>query len=89
MEFWLDEIKDYADGDPEILLLGNKSDLYNLKEIDLEEVKVYLLNFFRGRNFFQKASHMYDLTFFEVSAKENKNILEAFLCFSEKLCEKK
>ena len=48
LEFWLDEIKDYADGDPEILLLGNKSDLYNLKEIGLEEVKVCLFRFFLG-----------------------------------------
>jgi len=40
LEYWLEEIKDYADGDPEIMLLGNKSDLHNLKEIDLEEAKV-------------------------------------------------
>ena len=45
LEFWLDEIKDYADGNPEIMLLGNKSDLNNLKEIDVEEAKVFFFFF--------------------------------------------
>ena len=56
LEFWLDEIKDYADGNPEIMLLGNKSDLNNLKEIDVEEAKVFL-----KKNFFLRVIFYFSL----------------------------
>ena len=71
------------------MLLGNKSDLNNLKEIDVEEEKVFLKKkiFFYKKK--QRASETHGLTFFEVSAKENKNIIEAFVSFAEKLAEKK
>lgn len=60
---WIEEIKNYGNEDTIIIILGNKSDLTEEREISLNEIK----NKLNG-----------DYIYFEVSAKDGNNISMAF-----------
>ena len=61
---WLSEVKENASKDITIILIGNKNDLENERQVPYEE----------GENFAKEN----DLLFLETSAKTAKNIVEAF-----------
>jgi small GTP-binding protein len=61
---WLHELKEYADADIVIMLVGNKSDLKNQREVTTEEAK--------------KFAQKNDLLYIETSALDGNNIKEAF-----------
>ena len=62
---WINDFKSKADEDAVILLIGNKSDLINQREVNAEEV-------------IDKSQKM-KLAFMETSAKNNENVHKAFL----------
>ena len=61
---WLNDFKMKCDEDAAIIIVGNKSDLIEKREIDTEEAKNY--------------ASLHNLAFFETSAKENENVEKAF-----------
>lgn len=61
---WLDELKGGADKNIAIMLVGNKSDLDNLREVPTDEAK--------------KFAKEHDLAFMETSAANATNVDEAF-----------
>ena len=61
---WIDELKNHGSEDVFIMLVGNKSDLKDQREITEEEVK--------------KKAELYNVAFCETSALEGKNIGYAF-----------
>lgn len=73
--FWINEVESYADGDVDLLLLGNKSDLPDEKRVEERIAKEYA----------QKKK----MEFFEVSAKTAQSVHEAFNTAAAKLIEKK
>jgi Ras-related protein Rab-11B len=64
LENWLNDFKMKSDENASIVIIGNKSDLIEKREIDTEEAK----------NF----ASLHNLAFFETSAKENENVDKAF-----------
>ncbi len=62
---WLDQIHQYVDANPLIMIIGAKSDLMNMQAISNEEIE----EFARSRN----------CPYYNVSAKSNNNILESFV----------
>ncbi|CAI9273158.1 unnamed protein product [Lactuca saligna] len=62
---WLQELKEFGDPDMVIVLVGNKSDLVDLREVEVEDG--------------QKLAEVEKLCFLETSAKENLNVEDAFL----------
>jgi len=62
---WLDQIHQYVDTNPLIMILGAKSDLTSMQAISNEEIE----EFARAKN----------CPFYLVSAKNNANILESFV----------
>ena len=78
IEFWMEEVKKYADLDVSLVLVGTKSDLLNERVVSIDEGK--------------KLAESYGMRFFETSAKNNVNIDEMFLALTKdviKVCEKK
>ncbi|KAL3853613.1 hypothetical protein ACJMK2_017145 [Sinanodonta woodiana] len=69
---WLDDVKHY--GDPNIVkvLIGNKQDLENMREVPFKEAKSY-------------AQHHGMIDVLETSARENINIDEVFLKLAKEL----
>jgi len=64
-KFWIDEIEKYVDKDDVVkILVGNKNDLEDLRQIDYEEGKQY--------------ARTIGMDFFETSAKNNTNINKLF-----------
>ena len=61
---WIDELKSKGDEDIIIMLVGNKSDLEDKREVQIEEV--------------ENKSKLNHIAFCETSAKNGKNIEEAF-----------
>ena len=61
---WIDELKNNGSEDVFIMLVGNKSDLKDKREISEEDV--------------QKKAQLYNIAFCETSALEGKNIEYAF-----------
>jgi len=61
---WLEELRAHADANIVIMLIGNKSDLVNLRQVDTEIAK----------EFAQKEG----LSFLETSAMESTNVETAF-----------
>jgi Ras-related protein Rab-11A len=61
---WLDELRAHADANIVIMLIGNKSDLGNLRQVDSDTAK----------EFAQKEA----LSFLETSAMESTNVETAF-----------
>ena len=64
VERWLNELRDHADSNIVIMLVGNKSDLKHLRAVSTEE----------GAQFAEK----HGLSFIETSALESTNVEEAF-----------
>ncbi|PIM98529.1 GTPase Rab11/YPT3, small G protein superfamily [Handroanthus impetiginosus] len=62
---WLRELREYASPEMVVVLVGNKSDLGQSREVNLED----------GHSLAQ----LENLSFMETSAKENMNVEEAFL----------
>ena len=66
IDIWLKEIKRSSNPDAKIILIGNKSDLENEREVSYEEAEKY-------------AEDLEFSKFYETSAKEGKNTQEVFL----------
>lgn len=64
VRIWLSSIKEYAEEDIQIILVGNKSDLQEEREVLTEEIRAQAEEF--------------KMEFFETSSKENSNVTEAF-----------
>ncbi|OAY46538.1 ras-related protein RABA6a [Manihot esculenta] len=62
---WLKELREFGNSDIVVILVGNKSDLVNSRQVGEEEGK--------------KLAEKQGLCFMETSALENKNVEEAFL----------
>ncbi len=63
-EKWLQELREHADTDIVIMMVGNKTDLKNQRELATEEAK--------------KFSQKNNLLYIETSALDGSNIKEAF-----------
>ena len=61
---WLQELKDYADDNIVVMLVGNKTDLNNLREVKHEDSKAF--------------SDKNELAFIETSALDSTNVVDAF-----------
>ncbi|KAJ0657576.1 putative small GTP-binding protein [Helianthus annuus] len=70
---WLHELREFGDRDMVIVLVGNKSDLVDLREVDVEDG--------------QKLAQLENLCFMETSAKDNMNVEDAFLQMITKIYE--
>lgn len=64
VEKWILEIKHHCNNSPQILLVGNKSDLKHLREVSASEIKEY--------------AEKHNLNYVETSAKEDSNVEYAF-----------
>ena len=64
VEKWLQELKDYADDNIVVMLVGNKTDLANLRAVKQEDAK--------------KFSEENELAFIETSALDSTNVFTAF-----------
>lgn len=64
MERWLSELRDHADQNIVIMLVGNKSDLRHLRAVPSDEARA-----------FAEANH---LSFIETSALDSTNVETAF-----------
>ena len=64
IKIWLDEAKTYGNGSMYFVLLGNKCELTNQREVSVQEAV--------------KFAQDNQLLFFETSAKENINVFKAF-----------
>ena len=64
MDKWIDELKENATEDVHIMLVGNKTDLEDKREVQTEEVA--------------KKAEQYKVAFCETSALKGKNIEKAF-----------
>ena len=73
LEKKFDLVRDYANEDVKIILVGNKNDLEGQRKVKTEE----------GKNFAEKMA----CPFFETSAKNNENIDEIFKLMSKKIYE--
>ncbi|KAJ9553727.1 hypothetical protein OSB04_017772 [Centaurea solstitialis] len=62
---WLHELREYGNRDMVIVLVGNKSDLVESREVEVKDG--------------QTLAQLEDLCFMETSAKENVNVEDAFL----------
>ncbi|PWA39946.1 RAB GTPase [Artemisia annua] len=62
---WLHELREFGDRDMVIVLVGNKTDLVDLREVDVEDG--------------QKLAQLENLCFMETSAKDNLNVEDVFL----------
>ena len=71
---WINELKNNGSEDVYIMLVGNKSDLKDKREISDEEVK--------------KKAEVYNVAFCETSALEGKNIEYAFECLINEITKK-
>ena len=76
LEYWHDEIANFADEDVLIVVVGNKSDLVELRKVDADEIKRYI----EKNNFF----------YLETSALENsdQHIQKVFEHIAKTLSEK-
>lgn len=70
---WLHELREFGNRDMVIVLIGNKSDLGDSREVDVEDG--------------QKLAQLENLCFMETSAKENLNVEDAFLQMITKIYE--
>nr|ABK55619.1 RAB 11-a [Euplotes octocarinatus] len=64
VEKWLQELKDYADSNIVVMLVGNKTDLNNLRAVKVEDAQIY--------------AEKNELAFIETSALDSTNVVEAF-----------
>eukprot|EP00922_Rhytidocystis_sp_ex-Travisia-forbesii_P037537 GHVS01055947.1.p1 GENE.GHVS01055947.1~~GHVS01055947.1.p1 ORF type:complete len:253 (-),score=33.60 GHVS01055947.1:282-1040(-) len=66
---WMKNVEDYTDANVQIILIGNKCDLENKREIPRQ----------KGEDLAAE----YSMPFFESSAKQNLNVDAAFLCIAD------
>eukprot|EP01124_Arcella_intermedia_P014713 TRINITY_DN21280_c0_g1_i1.p1 TRINITY_DN21280_c0_g1~~TRINITY_DN21280_c0_g1_i1.p1 ORF type:complete len:236 (-),score=62.95 TRINITY_DN21280_c0_g1_i1:36-743(-) len=71
---WLEELRTHADKDISVILVGNKVDLENLREVPTKEGKAFSLN--------------NELSFIEASALSNHNVDKAFETLLEDIYER-
>ena len=64
VEKWLQELKDYADDNIVVMLVGNKTDLANLRAVKTEDAQAF--------------AEENELAFIETSALVSTNVVEAF-----------
>ena len=69
--FWIEQIKSNGPENPKIILVGNKCDLINERQVSIEE----------GENFAKK----HNIKFFEASAKDGTNVNELFFCLANEI----
>lgn len=70
---WIEEIRRYAGSSVILALVGNKSDLESLREVEFAEAEAI-------------SQYMPEVLFvLEASAKDNSNIEDAFLCLATEL----
>ena len=74
IDFWMNEIRQYSDENIEILLIGNKSDECENREISSEEG--------------MRKAEALGLKFLETSAKYNENITKAITILVEAIMAK-
>eukprot|EP01095_Lingulamoeba_sp_RSL-Kostka_P002925 TRINITY_DN1383_c0_g1_i1.p1 TRINITY_DN1383_c0_g1~~TRINITY_DN1383_c0_g1_i1.p1 ORF type:complete len:134 (+),score=43.83 TRINITY_DN1383_c0_g1_i1:404-805(+) len=72
---WLSEIEKHSSEDVEILIIGNKIDLNNQREVTYEEGAEFCRNL--------------GLTFIETSSKNSTNVDEAFETLAKKILKRK
>uniref|UniRef100_A0A8C4R442 small monomeric GTPase n=1 Tax=Eptatretus burgeri TaxID=7764 RepID=A0A8C4R442_EPTBU len=65
VELWLKELRDHADSNIVIMLVGNKSDLRHLRAVTTEEARTF--------------AEKHDLSFIETSALDSTNVESAFI----------
>ena len=70
---WINEFRMTSDENSAIVLVGNKNDNEELRKVTIEEG--------------EEKAKKYNLGFFETSAKDGKNVDEAFKCLFEKVVE--
>ena len=71
---WINDLKEFGDDDVAILLVGNKCDLEDKREVPVEDVK--------------KKAELFDIAFCETSALKAKNIDYAFQTLIKLVAEK-
>jgi small GTP-binding protein len=64
VEKWLQELKDYADDNIVVMLVGNKTDLNNLRAVKVEDAQAF--------------AEKHELAFIETSALDSTNVVDAF-----------
>ena len=69
--FWIEQIKSNGPENPKIILVGNKCDLINERQVSIEE----------GENFAKK----HNIKFFEASAKDGTNVNELFFYLANEI----
>ena len=71
ISFWMNSIKNYAPENVKLILVGNKCDLVNERQVSFEE----------GENYAKK----YNIKFFEASAKDGTNVNELFFYLANEI----
>ena len=71
LDFWIEQIKNNAPSNVKSVLVGNKSDLANQRKVNEEEIEA-----------FAKENN---LKYYEVSAKEGKNVVELFFYLASEI----
>jgi GTPase SAR1 family protein len=74
VQSWIHSVKEFSNLNDCMILLGNKVDLENNREISNQEAELL--------------SERYNIKYFETSAKENTNVDEAFLNIISQISEK-
>lgn len=75
LDEWLDQVNEYTTGDPVIIIIGAKSDLYSGHVVTRQEIE----EFASDKGF----------PFYLVSAKTNENVMESFVHVVTELIERK
>ena len=80
VERWLKELRDHADNNIVIMLVGNKSDLRHLRAVPTEDARSYagIIFFLSNFGFFFKCLERNNLSFIETSALDSTNVETAF-----------
>ena len=71
LNFWVDNIKNFAPENAKLILVGNKCDLANERKVSYEE----------GENYAKK----FNIKFFESSAKDGTNVNELFFYLANEI----